>query len=498
MKQEKGKENILLQYIAIFILPIILFVVVYKQGWQRDTRFLQLCMQLCIAILIGMTFYWSYQKREYEKSLLFLIIAIGIVMRIGYMLYTPAGVRSHDFGDWSVGGNSGHANYIAFLLEKGTLPDSNTYQFYHPPLFHMLSAYIIKMMSFLNGVENYNAIEATKIISCYASCGTLLVVKSLCKEIGLKQKATFISVAIIAFLPNFYLLAGRINNDSLVIFFMMLVLLYSIRWYYSKKRKDIILLAIFMGLGIMTKTSCGILAIFTGMIMLYVLYKSWKEKQWKEIFLQLLIFAAICFPLALWYPIRNYLLFGQALMYVHPISDMNLYCGDYGVVERFLTLTPTALLGRLYNQPFEDYNVPVYLLKSALFGEFSFDINKFIPSALVIFNAILAIVAFLAMVYKIFFSKERSKYKLWLGMAFLWSVLVGFYLIFNIKEPFGCTMDFRYIVPTVVVGAVFLGQFTEELQKRNDKLKRICVKCIEILICLYAVFSVVMFCNIVS
>ena len=45
----------------------------------------------------------------------------------------------------------------------------------------------------------------------------------------------------------------------------------------------------------------------------------------------------------------------------------------------------------------------------------------------------------------------------------VWALLMISFIYFNIKYPFGCTMDFRYIVPTVATGAAFLGLLSDKL-----------------------------------
>ena len=50
------------------------------------------------------------------------------------------------------------------------------------------------------------------------------------------------------------------------------------------------------------------------------------------------------------------------------------------------------------------------------------------------------------------------------GCAMFWLALMVSYVAFNIKYPDSCTMDFRYIVPTVICGAVYLAAFWQMLQ----------------------------------
>lgn len=62
-------------------------------------------------------------------------------------------------------------------------------------------------------------IDGAKIVSCFASCGVLLTTNDICEELKFNRVSQVIAITFIAFLPNFYFLAGRVNNDSMSIFF---------------------------------------------------------------------------------------------------------------------------------------------------------------------------------------------------------------------------------------------------------------------------------------
>ena len=42
----------------------------------------------------------------------------------------------------------------------------------------------------------------------------------------------------------------------------------------------------------------------------------------------------------------------------------------------------------------------------------------------------------------------------------------------NIKLPYGCTMDFRYMVPTIFAGAIFVGFELENMRKKKQKTRK--------------------------
>ena len=60
----------------------------------------------------------------------------------------------------------------------------------------------------------------------------------------------------------------------------------------------------------------------------------------------------------------------------------------------------------------------------------------------------------LMVIYFIYSKKENLEVKIIGGMIILSQLLAQLY--FNIKYPFGCTMDFRYIVP-IILGFMILN-----------------------------------------
>lgn len=469
------------------VLMLIAFFAVSTTVLATHTLTIQLFMQVGVLTVVGAAVWLILAHPELDRNEIFLwlILALGILMRVGYMLYTPANVRGHDLGGISVDSN-GHAAYILYLLQ-GELPPSNSGQFYHPPLFHLLSAIALACYRALSGfTAPEQLVEAAKTVSCAASIVTLFYARKLCRQLRLSDGATLIAVSLAAFLPNHYLLAGRVNNDSLAVMFMTAILYYTLRWYDQQDWNSIVKLALCFGLGMMTKISVGVFALVTGCMMLLVLYRRFREKKALPIIRQFAVFGLIAFLLGLWYPIRNFILFHQPFNYVLRISaESDLYCGDHNLWERFGLIKSFEI----YDHPYEDYNVWAYLLKGSLFGEFSFKMGKAIPGLLILINLLLILLSLVAMVLVLI----RHRTAQWAALGCFWLVLMGSYIDFNIQYPFGCTMDFRYVVPTALIGAVFLAKWWEEIPCNNRKgLVR---KGVVGLTGLFAIFSLVLCCN---
>ena len=465
------------------LLMLIAFCVVSTTVLMTHTLTLQLLMQVGALAMAGAAVWLMLAHPELDRSkiLLWLILALGILMRVGYMLYTPAYVRGHDLGKCSLDGN-GHVAYILHLLQ-GELPPNNSYQFYHPPLFHALSAVAMACYRALSGfTEPEQLVEAAKTVSCAASIVTLFYARKLCRQLRLGDGTTLIAVSLAAFLPNHYLLAGRVNNDSLAVMFMTAILYYTLRWYERQDWGPLVKLALCFGLGMMTKISVGVFALVAGCMMLLGLYRRLLEKKALPIIRQFSVFGLIAFPLGLWYPIRNFILFQQPFNYVLRPSAQSLYCGDHSLWERFGLIKNLEI----YDHPFEDYNVWAYLLKGSLFGEFTFSMGKVIPGLLILINLLLILLSLAAMVLVLI----RHRTAQWTALSCFWLVLMGSYIHFNIQYPFGCTMDFRYVVPTTLIGAVFLAKWWDQIQAWKGVRGVVAGS-----VGLFTILSVVLYCN---
>lgn len=461
-------------YGLLFATIFTLFVLFHSFDLDQHIRLIQSAMMIIIVILLAELLYIPKKRLE-------LIILIGFVMRIGYMLYTSCTLRSHDLG-----GSYGHAAYIFQLLE-GHLPNSDLGlwgQFYHPPLYHALSAITIKLTRlFISSQDSLELLEGAKIVSCFSMCAMLLVIKEICKEMHLDEKATQMVLLLSAFLPNYYLLAGRVNNDALVIFFMTASILYTLKWWHEHSLKNTLYLALIFGLGMMTKLSMWIMALPTGIVMLCIFFKEAKSiENLKKYF----IFAMVSFPLGLWYPIRSLILFDMPLSYV-PVPGDDIYCGNHSILERFLSIPIVESIQTPFNHPFDDYNIWAYLFKGSLFGEFTLSTYKGLLIMLLVLWFIICLLGTIALIYTLQ-KVIQTKNKKWFYLLGILTFVFISYIIFNLQYPFGCTMDVRYIMVLHVLFALFIGKMVMTLQKKYY------INFVTVSVYLFSICSIITYC----
>ncbi len=446
--------------LAACLIALYLFVPIYTSSLCERPVMIEGGMHVCILAALAVTVMLCIKKKEEAyKYIVICILVIGVIMRVGYMLYTPFYVRGHDVRALN---DSGHANYI-ILLMQGQLPPSNVEQFYHPPLFHTLAAIMCRFFQFITGIQDVKRVlEAGKLISCWASIATLFLSLDLCHELKLGRNAELVVLCISAFLPEHFLLAGRLNNDSLSVVFMTGIILYTLKWYRTRSLIDLVILALCFGLGMMTKISVGTLALVTGPIMLIVLYKGIKERAGVKCLKHYFLFGIIAFPLGMWYPIRNLILFDQSFTYVRRVKEgSSMYCGDHSLASRFIPFIEPHIFVNLR----ENYNVWGYMLRTAVFGETTFEIIKWIPALLLACNVVLAALSFVVMIIKLFHKPKVP----FIVLSLFWVIQIISYILFNIDHPVACTMDFRYVIPTALIGSVFLGDWMENSRENIIK-----------------------------
>lgn len=322
---------------AVIVITVIAsYIIAHLTGAQQSRLYIKIamCTALALTAVIASVNVRTMTCRDihYYDVIIIAIMAAGIIMRIGYMLYTPCNIRQHDL--WGFDADAGgHAAYILNLMQYHRLPLSNKLQFYQQPFFYIAGSLMsLVVNSILNTSSAYELADAARTAACTASCLMLPASDALCRECGIGGRGRVISTALVACSPVFYMTAGMLTPDSLSTLLMVLAVLYTIKWSNDCSWKNTVLLAVIYGLGVMTKVSVGVIALFTAVVFVIRLVKTVKTdaKQWKMLMLRYIVFGLISLPLGLCYSVRNYRMFGQPLGYVLDIggSRSKLYTGD--------------------------------------------------------------------------------------------------------------------------------------------------------------------------
>lgn len=498
-------------YCAIMFFVLSVSLLCWLYGLHRTELKAVYVFATFAVFAVLLTAYLIISKKMTAGHMILLVFAFGFMLRFTYVLVTPIGVRQHDFYGFT---EDGHGGYIKYLYENNfKLPSTDprdTDQFYHPPFHYFICALWWKLQSLI-GIENSYAQENIQTLTLFYSSVCMILTYKIMKRFNLSGLPLVVGVAIMAFHPTFIIFSGSVNNDILSVTFMLAAMNGAMKWYKSDKPGDIILTAVYIGLGMMTKLSAYMICIPVAVIFALRFFAVKKgdgfKNSVKRYSAQFGVFLAVCAPLALFWSIRNAVLFGMPASYVQKLGeDSWQYVGNYTFIQRILLLKPIDVHSysvydqwvnrgaRLYNE----FNPLVSLLKTAMFGEY---INNYDYGALTGFGdllfwsgAILALLSFgcaVHVVIRAVVSKENLPLKITLAVAYASMLL--FYYIFCFTYPHHCTMNVRYVSPLILFGATFIALDLKEINvSLDEKRSKIITRSVASVTATFSLFSTVM------
>lgn len=368
--------------------------------------------------------------------------------------------------------NYGHMEYILILYETGELPDTNSYELYHPPLNYMILAGFLHVMDLFNLSSQFK-IEALEFVPVVYSVIILWICYRIMREIGFSKKQTIIPFSLLTFGSIFIYMSKMINNDELCTLFSIASVLFLIKWNKEPSYKNTIWLALMIGLGGMTKTSILVMAlplIFVYIKKIYVIHKD--KKMLKKVIIEGIIFSLITLPLILWYPIRNYIKFGQVPFSVLEASET-------------LAVSSTSFVSRwiLNSEIFDNLlilsasNVWAYVINSSIYFVMAY--NVFPVSVSMVFKVISIILIIISLVGMIKYSiltiikaangkNDENGDSIYILTITYLAWMIGFISV-NISLPYSCTMHLRYILVPMMIGIIYIGMLYNNAKHKNTK-----------------------------
>ena len=507
LEQKPEIDGNVIQFLtAVFGMLCILSTVVFNKTSEMGGVVFPIMSLL--AVLVFAVYLYIGNKLN-TRNIAILIMTAGFLLRLNYVLYTPLGedirVRQHDL--FAFGGEKGHSAYIEHFYNNGfTLPDfdpTTKAQFYHPPLHHFIAATWLKLLTTF-GMSYSRAVGSLMFLTLFYSTCCMLLCERIFSALKLRGKALLASLSIVAFHPTFIILAGSVNNDILSIFFVLLSVYTTIKWYSDPTTKNILYIALSIGLGMSTKLSAALVSIPIALVFLMKLIS--EKKKVYDNMLQYCIFGVVCLPLGLWFSIRNAIKFDVPLTYVQKLSETSdQYIGDKTVYERLFDMSyhpfENVFLNRIATgAEFFEYNPFVAIVKTSLFGEYNYGstVESIVPACriLLILNMIIIALSLVATVYFAVKDKKHTDKTIKIFLLFYQILMFCYYIKFCFDFPHNCSMDFRYIVPTMVLGAFFIGAAYDDFTEKNKRNKG-AVKAVSItvwsVVSLFCFFSAVVY-----
>ncbi len=407
---------------------------------------------------------------KHYKKIIIIIFLFGILFRAIYVIKSP--IKENQY-DSKIGltksledyegfykqnekniGVGGHLFYIMTIYKTMKLPNGTGGQYYHPPLFHFLSALWLKGMDFfpLNAKEK---IESLQILSLIFSVLILIYLFKIIEKTKISKEGKILSYLLINFFPMFIYLSGFVNNDLLITLFVVMNIYYLIKWNENTSIKNTLFVAFSLGLGMMTKTSIMIMMLPIVVVVLLKLIQNIKTgKKIKKIIIEILIFIVIVGTLGLWYQIRNHNKYGVDYFMIQKPYD-HFYSGDVSNWERWGFTSKDFLKNKL---EVEDKNILACVINSSLYClQTEENFYGYMIKELTILLFVFSLIAIAKQLLKI--NKNEAIKNILLLIYFTW--ILGF-IYFNISLPYSCTMNSRYIPIVFIISGIMLGYETTE------------------------------------
>jgi len=304
--------------------------------------------QITIIFLIGLLAVALYisgllrGRMTQEKSLLY-VIFLGMLMRVGYVLFMDIWTLQNDAGTYTGFGtadiNNGHIGYVEYIYKFFHIPDMDPYDhfgYFHPPLHHIIEAIWMTVQRLL-GVPEVLAFENLQIPTLIYSGLCMIVMLHILEESGLKERFFTLGMLLFAFYPRMMVFAGSVNNDILALLLLLTTIWRTLVWIREKTYKNIILIALSLGCGMISKLNTAICAFSIALIFLIVLIDVIRSQNLVPIrntILQYAVFGVICVPIGLSYVVRNLILFGEkpGIPSAAPVpGESVMYTGEFSV-----------------------------------------------------------------------------------------------------------------------------------------------------------------------
>ncbi len=474
----------------------------FWQEWSENPA--QMLFLLAIIIVAAVVAFFNFKNINFdEKAIIFLIFAVAFIFRVVYIQSTDYLVRQHD-----VGGSNGHYEYMMRFYNHQKLPETVKWQYYQPPVWHYICALFLHIQTTL-GIALDAAKENLQLLSLFCSSAIMLVSHSIFRKFSLKGLPMIIACAIVAFHPTFIILSGSINNDVLSLLLALVSLNLAIKWYREPKLKTILLLALSIGFSMGVKLSGGLISLGVAVLFAIRLFgKQYKNKL--GLIGQFASFGVLCVPIALWWQVRNLLLYDVPMTYVPKLSETNSqYIGFRSITERLFDISSIwdvgvyparAIASKAGLYDYYEYNIPAAALKTSVFGEYylgqASSFGLIFANILFYSAAILAVLSIVSAVYLVIKAFKKGAEELGFKKSELvFTLICALTLIFSyVKFCFDyahfCTMDFRYIAMTVIFGALYIGLLLKHREKNNkmfDKVLRIAILVLTVLLAVSSV-----------
>lgn len=434
-------------------------------------------------VLLAFVLYFGYvylPRKNEEKALRHLLLLFGFLIRMIYVWAAPNDISSHDLGNVLDTGDvtGGHLGYISYLYHYGKIPDMDprsAWAYYNPPFYYIVSAVWLKLNTTL-GIEWNQAAENLQILTLFYSSLAVVIFEKIVDEFAIKDKNKDLILCFFGTFPMLIWLSGALTTDSLVLLFALCIMLYTIRWYKKRDMNTIIILALCIGFGMITKISLGFFAVSVGAVFLLAFMEVvHKEKTMiRKYLIQFTVFLLICAPIGLSWTVRNSVRFQMEPNYVQDVGGENSgqYIGNADLIDRIgiPSLAQMSYAKMCFNTEV-DTNIWMSIFRTAVFDEadamsITGEVAEHIGIATVFGNIFLAV--FMLVLFVVIIVQKSDVWKLngKLFFGLTYAIYLISYIKFCFDYPQVCTMNFRYVAFIAVIPMLGAGLFLKNKEHK--------------------------------
>lgn len=466
-------KSVLLMLLVFCLLTTLIQGIPALYAIPRNTKMTIFTALFLLSFII--LFYFYRMGRLTEERIVFAILFLGMLFHCSYVVLSGLYERQHDEGvytgiatDYA---NPGHIGYSEFIYKFHKLPDMNPYQlfsYYHPPLHYLLSGLWLILLTSLGMPEDL-AFENLQVLPLLYSGLFMYLTYLILIKVNARGLALYTGLALTAFHPALTIMSGSVNNDMLSNLLLACCILFMLSWIRDKSLKNLLPLALFIGLGMLCKVNTAIIALPTGLIFLLDFIAALRTRC-KSMILNKLsrycIFGVTAAVTGLSWIIRNLILFQVKPGISSATESSIMYTGAYSLWER---IGMPAFADWHFSFPFHPlagdviHNIWVIMFQTSLFAEV-------FPAALTSLPLFLCRLAYIGAIFSgtasgiLFVVTQINKYKKNAGREEALFLLSGYaaflfsFVVFSIKYPYTCSSDFRYIVICLIYTAIGLAE----------------------------------------
>lgn len=432
--------------------------------------------QFGVIFLISAGFYWLYFIKPILGSRFITVLLLAVVLlQLAYLSQTPFDLRAHDVG--------GHVDYIKFISIKGSLPEPwDCWQCYHPPFYYILASIIGSFIGFEPEMMIFFQIFSLVMFFCFLIYGIKILKLFIPSDYD--EKYFNLASALFTFWPAGILASVTINNDVLLYLLATAGLYYAFIWYVSDKIRFLVLSTLLITGAVFTKSNGFLFAGFIFFLITLKLFSHYRVRSFfsdrfrKLIAINIILLAVYMLGggnnttepgFAL---VTNSGAFGADLRVGRQMSNLLFFD-----VKDFVTVPFVSIFrdvgGRQYL-----FN---FLLKTSLFGEYSYDsvalrkIAIFMSYSL--FMLVLVVISGILLqgyrFIKNFPSVIPDKNEMGMFALPLLVILLGAMVYFRFQYPFVPSGDFRYILPAIIPFVYLVVLVPINLRRWNNSLQSV-------------------------